>query len=283
MQVDTMCIIGAGTMGTGIAQLAAQAGIRVHLIDAAEEALSRSRTRLDRSLQGAVDREKLTTEQAEAVRQMIWWEADLAPCAGADWVVEAVFEDINVKGEILKRLGALVRPGVSVSSNTSTICIHRLAALYREPERLIGMHFFNPPPVMKLVEVIPWEGTAPDVTQACLALCTRMGREPMLSPDIPGFVVNRVLGALAAAAIDVWSSGGDPEAIDRSVELGLGHKMGPLKTCDLVGLDIMAALLASLHEQTGDPRFRPPDALLKLVGEGKLGAKSGAGFTDYDR
>jgi len=283
MEVNTLCVIGAGTMGTGIAQLGAQAGIRVHVIDSSPDALSRSRARLEKSLQGGIERGKLTEEQAEGVRGLIGWHADLAPCAEADWVVEAVFEDFDVKRGVFEALGTLVGSGVTVASNTSTICIHRLAALYREPERVIGMHFFNPPPVMKLVEVIPWGGTLAEVTEACVALCGRMGREPVRSPDIPGFVVNRVLAAIAVSAMDVLSRGGDPAAVDASIELGLAHKMGPLKTCDLVGLDVMLALLRSLHGQTGDAALAPPEVLVRMVDEGKLGVKSGEGFYPYGR
>jgi 3-hydroxybutyryl-CoA dehydrogenase len=283
MEVNTLCILGAGTMGTGIAQCAAQAGIRAVLLDPFDEAADRSRKLLQTTLQGGIEREKITAAQAEQVKQLITWEATFDRLAEADWVIEAVFEDMAVKEQALREASALAREGVPMATNTSTFLVRKLAAFTGRPERFIGMHFFNPPPAMKLVEIIPTERTLPEVTQAAIALCERMGKTPQLSPDIPGFVVNRAFAALVAAAIDVWAKGGDPEAIDASIELALAHKMGPLKTADLVGLDVMLAVLRSLHQQTGDPRFAPAEEFVRMVEEGKLGRKSGEGFYTYER
>jgi len=282
MAVHTMCVLGAGTMGTGIGQIAAQAGMRVYLLDTAEAAIPRSQSRLERSLQGGIERGKLTPEQAEEVKRLITWETTYDRLGEADWVIEAVFEDLQVKEKVLGQAAALVCPTVPVATNTSTLLVRDLAAFYGRPEHFLGMHFFNPPPAMKLVEVIPGERTLPSVTEAAVALCERMGRTPLVAPDILGFVVDRAFAALAAAAMDVWAQGGEPEAIDQSLELGLGHKMGPLKTADLVGLDIMLAVLRSLHAQTGHARFAIPDEFVKLVESGKLGRKSGEGFYRYD-
>ena len=281
MTPNTLCIVGAGTMGSGIAQVAAQVGLRVCLLDTSEDALARSGKLLAKSLRGAVDREKLSAEQAEAAAKLITWHADYEPLASADWVIEAVFEDFDAKAAVLREVADRVRDGVPVATNTSTIPIHQLAGAFGNPHVFLGMHFFNPPPAMKLVEIIPGEHTLPSVTEAALRLCDRMERIAKIAPDIPGFIVNRVFGALTAAAIDVWANGAAAEDVDDAIELGLGHRMGPLKTADLVGLDVMLALLQSLSDRTACGRFSVPEELVRLVEEGKLGRKSGEGFYSY--
>jgi 3-hydroxybutyryl-CoA dehydrogenase len=282
VEVNRLCIIGAGTMGTGIAQVAAQAGLRVHLLDASPQALAASRERLDASLAEGIKREKLTPDQAGEVGAHVSFEATDKALAEADWVIEAVFEDEAVKATVLAHASGLAPRTAPIATNTSTLRIGDLARHCKRPERLLGMHFFNPPPAMKLVEIVPGEQTAPEVTQAALALCERMGKTPVVAPDIPGFLVNRAFAALVAAAIDEWAEGGSPEAIDGAVELALGHKMGPLKTADLVGLDVMLAILRSLHEQTGHARFEPRAEFVALVESGALGRKSGRGFYTYE-
>lgn len=282
MQVNTMCVIGAGTMGTGIAQVAAQAGIRIYLLDTCEEATSRSRALLETSLQGGIEREKISPEGAEQVRKLITWEMTYDRLAEADWVIEAVFEDLEVKKQVLRQAAGLVRDEVPVVTNTSTLPIRDLAEAFGRPEYFLGMHFFAPAPAMKLVEVIPGEKTLSEVTEAAIALCERMGKVPKLAPDIPGFVVNRVFGAVLAAAIELWAKGAEPEVIDSSIELALGHRMGPLATADLVGLDVVLALLRSLHEQTGHARFEVPSEFVALVESGKLGRKTSEGFYRYE-
>ncbi|MCK4324876.1 MAG: 3-hydroxyacyl-CoA dehydrogenase family protein [Armatimonadetes bacterium] len=281
MTVNIMCVIGAGTMGTGIAQIAAQAGIRVYLLDTSEEAISCSQERLDGSLRTGIEREKISPEEADDIRRLITWETSYEPLAEADWVIEAVFEDLEVKKEVLERVAALVGECVPVATNTSSLLIRDLGAFFGRPQYFLGMHFSNPPPAMKLVEVIPGDRTLPAVTEAAVALCERMGKVPAISRDIPGFVLNRLFGALVAAAVEIWAGGAEPEAIDSSIELGLGHRMGPLRTADLVGLDVMLALLRSLHAQTGHARFEVPNEFVELVESGKLGRKSGEGFYQY--
>ena len=282
MSINRLAIIGAGTMGTGIAQVAAQAGIAVMIVDAAPTALDQSRRSLQQSLQGAVEREKLTTEQAEIARGLVTWSTDWDALVEVDWVIEAVFEDLAVKSDVLARVGGATPEDTVISTNTSTLPIGTLAEASGRPERFLGTHFFNPPPAMKLVEVIPGEHTLPEVTQAAVDLCERMGKQPAVAPDIPGFFVNRCFGALLSAAIDIWLQGAAPAAIDSATELGLGHRMGPLATADLVGLDICLALLDSLHEQTGHARFEVPRRFRAMVEAGKLGRKSGEGFYKYE-
>jgi 3-hydroxybutyryl-CoA dehydrogenase len=282
MEVNTLCLVGAGTMGTGIAQVAAQAGLRVCLMDVSETVLTRSRERLERSLREGIERGKLTPEQAAEVRQRLTWGVGCDCLSKADWVIEAVFEGREAKREVLGQLGRQAREGVPIATNTSTFPIHELAPFSRRPEHFLGMHFSNPAPVMKLVEIIPGPQTLPEVTAAALALCERMDKTAQVAPDIPGFLVNRAFGALVAAALDMWVQGAAPEVIDNTLELGLGHRMGPLKTADLVGLDVMLALLRSLHEQTGHARFEAPAEFVRLVESGKLGRKSGEGFYRYE-
>ena len=281
MEVNTISIIGAGTMGTGIAQIAAQAGVRVYLLDTFAEAIPRSHMLLDKSLQGGVEREKLTSEQAEQIKRLITWETTYERLAEADWVIEAVFEDGEVKRQVFEQVTKLAGETVPVASNTSTLVISELAQFFGRPEYFIGMHFVNPVPAIKLVEVIPGERTLAEVTAAAVGLCERMGKVVRIAPDIPGFIVNRAFGALVSAALDMWVRGGDPGAIDNTIELGLGHRMGPLKTADLVGLDVMLAVLQSLYKQTGDARFEVPGEFVALVESGRLGRKSGEGFHKY--
>jgi 3-hydroxybutyryl-CoA dehydrogenase len=281
LDVKAMGVIGAGTMGTGIAQVAAQAGIDVVLLDQDETAIARSQKLLTKTLQGGIERSKLTVERAEEIKQGIAWATDYDHLSQCDWVIEAVFEDLKVKEEVLRLTAARVREDVPVATNTSTYVVKELAEFFGRPEYFIGMHFFNPAPAMKLVEVVSGEQTLPVVTDAAVALCERMGKTPKIAPDIPGFVVDRAYGALAAAAIEVWALGGDAESIDSSIEMGLGHRMGPLRTADLVGLDIMLAVLRSLRTQTGHSRFELPQKFVELVESGKLGRKSGEGFYKY--
>jgi len=278
-----MAIIGAGTMGVGIAQVAASAGIRVCLLDVDEQSLGRSRQLLKLNISSAVQRGKLTEERAAELEGIIEWSLDYQSLRHADWVIEAVFEDREVKRNVLKRAAAFVAEGVPVATNTSTFTVKELAAFYGRGAYFLGMHFFNPAPAMKLVEVVPTEETLPEVTAAAIQLCERMGKTPRVVPDIPGFVVNRAFAALVAAAVEVWALGGEAETIDSAIEMGLGHKMGPLRTADLVGLDLMLAIERSLYEQTGHPRFQVPQAFVDMVESGKLGRKSGEGFYRYDR
>ncbi|MEN6305161.1 MAG: 3-hydroxyacyl-CoA dehydrogenase family protein [Armatimonadia bacterium] len=284
MDLNTICVIGAGTMGTGIAQVAAQAGLRTFVIEANVEAIPRSQKRLEKSLQGGIERGKLTEAEAEEAKGRLTWVTDYEALREADWVIEAVFEDVEVKRQVWAEVARLVGPETPVASNTSTMPIKTLASYYGRPEYFIGMHFFNPPPAMKLVEVIPSVSTLPEIRDAAVALCERMGKTPLIAPDIPGFMVNRAFGALVAAAAEVWALGGEPAAIDQALELGLGHKMGPLRTSDLVGLDIIKAVHESLTELTGHDRFALPQRFYdELVNQGKLGVKSGEGFYKYDQ
>ncbi|MFP4250473.1 MAG: 3-hydroxyacyl-CoA dehydrogenase family protein [Armatimonadota bacterium] len=282
MNVERMSIIGAGTMGTGIAQVAAQAGIEVTVIDTAASALDQSRRSLRRSLQDAVERGELAEQEAEEIRRLIDWSSEWDAVANADWVLEAVFEDMPVKRRVLTRAGESAPDRAIISSNTSALQIGALADATGRPTRFIGMHFFNPPSTMKLVEIVPSDRTGKTIIQDAIELARRLGKQPAVAPDIPGFFVNRGFGALLSAAIEIWLQGAAPEDIDTAMELGLAHQRGPLRTADILGLDMCLALLDSLHEQTGHARFEVAPEFREMVEGGKLGRKSGEGFYTWD-
>ncbi|MEA3402275.1 MAG: 3-hydroxyacyl-CoA dehydrogenase family protein [Armatimonadota bacterium] len=282
MGIARICVVGAGTMGTGIAQAAAQAGIRVHLLDTAQEAMHRSQRLLSRSLQRGVESGKITPQDASKVRSLVSWEPTWQVLCDAEWVIEAVPDIMEVKREVLRRVAGEVAEHVPVATNTLVLPVDELGEVFGRPERFLGMHFFNPAPAMKLVVINPCSKTASEVVEAALELCRRMGKEPRTSEDVPRFVVNRAFGSLVAAAIDMWTQGADAEAIDSAIELGMGHSMGPLRTADMMGLDVVLAMLSSLHEETGRACYEPPEALVELVEQGRLGRKTGEGFYPYE-
>ncbi|MGD9494697.1 MAG: 3-hydroxyacyl-CoA dehydrogenase family protein [Armatimonadota bacterium] len=281
MGVKRIGVIGAGTMGTGIAQAAAQAGIRVLLLDMAQEAVHRSQRLLARSLRRGVEARRLTPQEAERVRSLVSWEPTWQCLAEVDWVIEAVSENLDVKREVLRQAAQVVREEVTVSTNTLALPIDVLAQAFGRPERFLGMHFFNPAPAMKLVLIEPGTRTLPEVVEAARELCRRMGKEPMTSLEVPRYVVNRTFGALVSTAIELVEEGAAPQAIDSAIELAMGHAMGPLRTADMMGLDVVLAMLRAMHEQTGEERYEPPRRLVELVEAGKLGRKTGEGFYEY--
>lgn len=281
MAVERICVIGAGTMGTGIAQAAAQAGLRAHLLDTSQEALHRSRRMLERSLRRGIESGHLTPDQAAAVRKLVSWEPAWQVLSEADWVIEAVTEHPDVKREVLQQAGQMARPETPMATNTLALPIDELAEASGRPERFLGMRFFNPAPAMRLVLIEPGSRTLPEVVDAAVELARTMGKEPRTSMEVPRLVVNRTFGALLTSAIDLLDEGADPEAIDTAIELGMGHAMGPLRTADLMGLDVVLSMLQSTYEQTGEERYRPPETLVRKVQAGKLGRKTGEGFYRY--
>ncbi len=281
MSVRNICVIGAGTMGTGIAQAAAQAGLRVHLLDTSQEAMHRSRQLLARSLSRGVESQKITPQDAAQVRRLVSWEPTWQCLADADWVIEAVYENLEVKREVLRQAADVVGEGIPVSTNTLALSIEVLGEAFGRPERFLGVHFFNPAPAIRLVLIEPGPRTLPEVVEAARELCEVMGKEAMTSGEVPRYVVNRTLGSLITAAIDLLDEGGEPERIDSVVEKGMGHAMGPLRTADMMGLDVVLSMLRSMHEQTGHARYDPPSRLIGLVEAGKLGRKTGEGFYSY--
>lgn len=281
-EVQTVGVVGAGTMGHGIAQVAAQSGVQVILVDVAPAALERGSTQIAKGLERLVAKGKLAAEERDAALGRITTDSRLDALAGADLVVEAVVEKLEVKREVLAELDRTLPPAAILATNTSSISITRLAAATRRPAQVIGMHFMNPVPVMQLVEVIRGLATSQETYDAVEAAVRRFGKTPVEVQDAPGFVSNRVLLPMINEAIFCLHEGvGKAEAIDEVMKLGMNHPMGPLALADLIGLDVCLDILRVLHEGFGDPKYRPCPLLVKMVDAGHLGRKSGRGFYAY--
>lgn len=275
------CVIGAGTMGAGIAQVFAQAGYRVVLYDIDDAALARGIARVKENLEGAVARGKLDARGKDEALARIDRSTNLSAAAeSASVVVEAVFEDLAVKKELFKKLDS--SPAAILASNTSSLPVTEIAQATKRPERVLGLHFFNPPHIQKLVEVVQGERTSAETVKQALAVVGELQREAVLVRDFPGFATTRLGLVLGLEAIRMVEQGvGAADQIDKAMELGYRHPMGPLKTGDLVGLDVRLAIAEHLHEELGDA-FRPPVLLRRMVRAGKLGKKSGEGFYRWD-
>jgi 3-hydroxybutyryl-CoA dehydrogenase len=276
-------VVGGGTMGSGIAHVFAQAGWRVALYDVDEAALGRALARIRENLDGAIARGKLDAAGRDAVLARIEKTTSLPlAAAGAAIVVEAAFEDLTVKKEIFRTLDAAAPATAILASNTSSLPVTEIASVTKRPERVLGLHFFNPPHIQKLVEVVRGERTSEDVLAAAVSIVGELQREAVVVRDFPGFATTRLGLVLGLEAIRMVEQGvATAESIDKAMELGYRHPMGPLKTGDLVGLDVRLAIAEHLHRELGDA-FRPPILLRRMVRAGKLGKKTGSGFYRWD-
>ena len=275
-------VVGAGTMGNGIAQVAARAGFEVVMRDVADDFLARGMRGVDKSLQRDVDKERLTAEEKQSIIGRIKTTTDLADLREAFIVVEAVTEDLQVKIDLFKALDGITNGKAILASNTSSISITKLGAITKRPDRVIGMHFMNPVPVMKLVEIIRGAATSDETYDKVHSLTEKLGKTPLECNDSPGFISNRVLMPMINEAIFALYEGvATRESIDGIMKLGMNHPMGPLTLADFIGLDVCLAIMNVLHDGFGDSKYRPCPLLKRYVDAGWLGKKSGRGFYEY--
>jgi len=276
-------VVGSGLMGAGIVEVCARAGLRVTFAEGSPELVAKGRERVERSLEGAVARGKLAAPEGEAALERIEGSDDLAALADVDLVIEAATEDPDAKAAIFRRLGKVTRDDVILASNTSSIPIGTLGAASGRPAQVVGMHFFNPVPVMNLIELTPSAATSEETLSFAQAFGTDvLGKTCVRSSDEAGFIVNRLLIPYLFDAIRLYERGfATREDIDTAIQLGLAHPMGPLRLSDLIGLDTVLNIGEVLHDAFDEPRYEPPDRLRELVAEGKLGRKTGDGFYSY--
>ena len=282
MVIHKMAVIGAGQMGNGITQVAACAGYDVTMIDIKQEFVDRGISTIEKSLAKLVSKERMTQEDADAARARISGSIDRNSAADADLVVEAIPEIPELKFSTFAELDEICKPEAILASNTSSISINDIANSTQNPSRVIGMHFMNPVPIMKLVEIINGEQTNPAVTDAVLEASEKMGKTPLCCNDSPGFVSNRILCPMINEAILTLQEGvAEPEAIDGIMKLGMNHPIGPLALADLIGNDTVLHIMNVLHDGLGDDKYAPAPLLVQMVDEGKLGRKAGQGFYTY--
>jgi 3-hydroxybutyryl-CoA dehydrogenase len=280
--LERVGVVGAGTMGNGIAQVFAQSGYEVRLVDAVGPALDRARTTIGRSLDRFVEKGKMTAEARDAALGRLSTGTEIGALSEVDFVVEAIVEELGAKRDLFGQLDALTRPDVILSSNTSSISITVLGAATKRPDKVLGMHFMNPVPLMTLVELIRGQATSAESLAVAAGLCTKLGKTALEAADYPGFIANRILMPMINEAVYALMEGvGTRESIDGIMKLGMSHPMGPLTLADFIGLDVCLAILNVLHDGLGDPKYRPCPLLKRMVAAGHLGRKSGRGFYEY--
>ena len=283
MGIERIAVLGAGQMGNGIAQVAACAGYEVVMIDIKQDYLDKGLAAIENSLSRVVKKERMTQQDADEAISLISTSTEKTSAADADLVVEAIPEIPDLKFSTFAELDSICKPEAILASNTSSISINAIADATSRPDRVIGMHFMNPVPVMKLVEIINGQDTSTEVPELVVEASERMGQVPLACNDSPGFVSNRILCPMINEAILALEEGvAEPEAIDGIMKLGMNHPIGPLALADLIGLDTILHIMKVLHEGfEGNPKYAPSELLEKMVSEGKLGRKSGEGFYNY--
>ena len=280
--VRTVGIVGCGLMGSGIAEVVARAGAEVIFVEASEDLVARGRERIEASLGRAVERGKITPQERAEALARIRGVLDLPALGDVDLVIEATTEDVESKFDVFRRLGEHTRPEIVLASNTSSIPIADLAAASGRPDRVIGMHFFNPPPVMRLLEIIPAITTSDETNEIARGFGERLGKTCVRSADRAGFIVNRLLIPYLNSAARLLDEGtASREDVDAAITLGLGHPMGPLALMDLIGIDTTVFIAEVLHREFAEPQYAPAPLLRRMLAAGRLGRKTGRGFYDY--
>ncbi|RAH16304.1 MAG: 3-hydroxybutyryl-CoA dehydrogenase [Methanobacteriota archaeon] len=282
MEITKIAVLGAGQMGAGIAQVSACAGYEVVMIDVSQEFVDRGMGTISSSLGKLVSKGRMTEEESSRAMSLISSSTDRASASDADLVVEAIPEIPDLKFSTFSELDSICKQNAILASNTSSISINEIASHTSRPDRVIGMHFMNPVPIMKLIEIINGSETDPEVTAAVLEASERMGKTPLECNDSPGFVSNRILCPMINEAILTLQEGvAKPEAIDGIMKLGMNHPIGPLALADLIGLDTVLHIMGVLHDGLGDQKYAPAPLLVEMVESGRLGRKSGSGFYEY--
>jgi 3-hydroxybutyryl-CoA dehydrogenase len=280
--IESIGVVGAGTMGNGIAQVSARAGFSVVMHDVTNQFLSRGLLAIDKSLQRDVDKERLALDEKQQILSRIKSTTELTDLSDVDFLIEAITENVEAKSDLLRRADQTVRPDVIMASNTSSISITKLGAVTSRPDRFIGMHFMNPVPVMKLVEIIRGIATSDETFQVTRGVTEALGKAPIDVNDSPGFISNRVLMPMINEAVFALYEGvGTAESIDQIMKLGMNHPMGPLQLADFIGLDVCLAIMNVLYDGFDDSKYRPCPLLKKYVDAGWLGRKTGRGFYHY--
>lgn len=282
MDIQTIGVVGAGTMGNGIAQVFAQAGCEVTLVDIAKPTLERARVSIEKSLTKFVEKQQISASDRDTALARLTLTSNVDDLSNADLVIEAIVENLEMKCSLFRSLDTITKPDALLASNTSSISITTLGALTRRPDKVLGMHFMNPVPLMSLVELIRGQATSDATMLVATTLCTRLGKNGVEAADYPGFIANRILMPMLNEAFFALMEGvGTADAIDAVMKGGMNHPMGPLTLADFIGLDVCLAVLNVLHDGLGDPKYRPCPLLKRMVAAGYLGRKSGRGFYVY--